>query len=54
MDLCLIASRRQGARMSKRWWDQECLELEGICMAARTTELELGETEEEEAGGETG
>ena len=41
MDLCLAAARSPGTRVSKRWWEQKCLDLEGIQMAAWTAELEL-------------
>ena len=30
MDLCLMAVRRPGVRVSKRWLDQEDIDLEGI------------------------
>ena len=30
-----------GARVSNWWWDQECLELEGILTAAWVAELEM-------------
>ena len=30
LDLCLSAAQRPGARVSKQWWEQEGLYLEGI------------------------
>ena len=40
MDLCMAAERRLGTRVSKRWWDQEGLELEVIWTAAWEAERE--------------
>ena len=41
MDLCLAAARRTGSRVSKRWWDQDRLDLEG--MRTEDWEAELRE-----------
>ena len=38
MDLCLLAVIRPGTRVSKRWWDQEGLYLEGKQMEAHEEE----------------
>ena len=35
MDLCLTAKRRSGSRISKRWWEQDGVDEEGMQMAAR-------------------
>ena len=35
MDLCLVAERRLGSQVSKRWWEQEVLEWEGMWTAVR-------------------
>ena len=51
MDLCLAATWSLGSRVSKRWWDQEGLGLEGIYMLAQTADLEQDEWEGEETGG---
>ena len=40
MDLCIAAERRMGTRVSKQWWDQEGLDLEGMWTAAREAERE--------------
>ena len=55
MDLCLAAARRPGAQVSKRWWEQEGRDLEGIREAARAAEAErdLGGRAGEEAEGKT-
>ena len=29
LDLCERSARRPGARVSRRWWEQACLDLEG-------------------------
>ena len=39
MDLCIEAARRSGARISKRWWENEGLYLEGIWEAVRVVEV---------------
>ena len=52
MDLCLAAARRPGARVSKRWWEQEGLDLEGIWEAAEA-EMDLGARTGEEAERDT-
>ena len=40
MDLVLAAERPPGSRVAKRWWGQEGLELEEMCMVAREAEQE--------------
>ena len=40
MDLCLAEGRSPGAWVSKRWWEQEIIDLEGIRKAARVEEVE--------------
>ena len=40
MDLCLATARRPGARVSKQWWEQEGLDLEGIWEATWVAEAE--------------
>ena len=40
MELCMTSEKHPGTRVSKRWWDQECLELEDIWTSARAAELE--------------
>ena len=44
MDLCLVAKRRQGPRAVMQWWEQEGMDLEGMCLA----DHEADRTEEEE------
>ena len=43
MDLCLVAERRPGSRVTKRWWEQDGLGVEGIRTAAREEEQIEGE-----------
>ena len=45
MDLCLAAQRRPGSRLSKRWWDQDGLDLEGMRTADQEAEYTAGEEE---------
>ena len=40
MDLFMVAERRPGSQVDRRWWEQEGLELEGMQTAARGTEQE--------------
>ena len=40
MDLCLTAVRRPGARVLKRLWEKEGIDIEGIQEAARVEETE--------------
>ena len=42
MDLCLTVERHMGSRVTKRWRDQEGLDLEGMRMAAQEAEREEG------------
>ena len=51
MDLCLAAGWRPGARVSKRRWEQESIDMEGIREAARLEEAERDKWER--AGEET-
>ena len=51
MDLCLEAKRHPGTRVSKRWWDQEVLDLVGMWTVYQEAELE--EREGEADGEET-
>ena len=39
MDLCLAAAWRLGARVSKRWWEQDGLDLAEIREAAWVEEV---------------
>ena len=54
LDLCLAVGRRPWEQVSKRWWEQENLDLEGIREVARVVEVEKGPRERagEETGGE--
>ena len=40
MDLCMAVERRPGSRISKRCWNQEVLDLEGMRTAAQEVERE--------------
>ena len=40
MDLFMVAERRPGSQVDRRWWELEGLELEGMQTAARGTEQE--------------
>ena len=40
MELCLVAEGSPGTRMSKWWWEQEFLDLEGVRTEDWTVELE--------------
>ena len=42
MDLCLVAERRQGPRMPKRWWEQGEVDVEGMRTAAWEAERTEG------------
>ena len=53
MDLCLKVEQHPGTRVSKGWWDQEFLDLEGRTVYQETVELELKEREVEKAREET-
>ena len=41
-DLCLEAERRLGSRLSKRWWEKDGLELEGIQTVYQEVERKEG------------
>ena len=43
MDLCLAADQRPGPRVSKRWWEQDGVGVEGMRTAAREAERMEGE-----------
>ena len=43
MDLCLAVERRLGSRVSKQWWEQDGLDLEGMRTEAWEEELMEGE-----------
>ena len=45
MDLCLAAERRPGPKISKRWWEQDRLDVNGMRTAAREAERTEGEEE---------
>ena len=48
LDLCKRATRRQGARVSRRWWEQAGIDLEGEKKrAAESTTRSETESEEE-------
>ena len=51
MDLCLVAEGRPGSRVTKRWWDQDRLDMEGRRTAS--WEAERTEGEDETDGTET-
>ena len=51
MDLCLAAERIQGQRISKRSWEQDGVDVEGMQTAAR--EADQREEEEDTDGMET-
>ena len=38
IDLCLATKRRLGSRLSKQWYDQDILYLEGMKVAAQEEE----------------
>ena len=38
MDLCLATEQRPGPRVSKRWWEQDGVDVEGMRTAAREAE----------------
>ena len=33
MDLCLAVERRQGSEVENKWWEQDGLDLDRMCMA---------------------
>ena len=43
MEVCLVAERIPGPRVSKRWWEQERVDVEGIWTADREAERTEGE-----------
>ena len=55
MDLCEQATRRQGARVSWRWWEQAGIDLKGArkqaAVSAAISEKESEEDSERSAGG---
>ena len=54
LDLCKQATRRPGARVSQRWWEQAGIDLEGAQKQAEVpaTRAETETESEEESGGE--
>ena len=55
MDLCELATQRIGARVSRRWWEQEGIYLETAKeRAAESTTTELESEEESEVESEEG
>ena len=42
MYLCMAAERRPGPRVSKRWWEQYRLDVEGMSAAAREAKIAEG------------
>ena len=49
MDLCERDTRRPGARVSRRWWEQDGIDLEGAKKQAAETTTRLEPDSEEEA-----
>ena len=45
MDLCMVSDRRPGSRVTKRWWDQDGMDVEGIWTKNREEEWMEGEEE---------
>ena len=45
MNLCIAAERRPVSHISKLWWEQQGLDLEGVWTTARRAEQEEGEKE---------
>ena len=45
VDLCLAAERMPGSRVTKRWWDQDVLDVEGMRTEAQEAERIEGEEE---------
>ena len=45
MELYLVTERKTGLRVSKRWWDQDGVDMEGMRMAAQEAEGTEGEEE---------
>ena len=60
LDLCERATRRTGARVSRRWWEQAGIDLEGVKKMAAEVEadlesdLDLGREESSGASGSSG
>ena len=52
LDLCKRATRRQGARVSRRWWDQAGIDLEGARKRAEESTTRSETESEEELDGE--
>ena len=42
MDLCLAVEHISGTRVSRRWWDQEVVYVEGMRTAAQEAERSEG------------
>ena len=45
MELCLAAEQIPGPRVSKRWWEHDMVDVEGMRMAAQEAERTEGEEE---------
>ena len=45
MYLCLVEEWRPGSRVTKRWWDQDVLDVEGMRTEAQEAERIEGEEE---------
>ena len=48
IELCLAVDWRPGTRIVRSWWEQECINLEGVRVSARATEVLLEEGLEED------
>ena len=58
LDLCKQATRRPGARVSQRWWEQAGIDLEGArkqaTVSATRSEMESEEESDREPTGDAG
>ena len=57
LDLCEQSTRRPGVRVSRRWWEQEGIDLEGARKQAAVSSTRSGtetNSEEESSGELTG
>ena len=43
MDLCMAAEQRPGSRVTKRWWDQDVMDVVGVWTADLVIKLAEGE-----------
>ena len=53
VDLCLAAERMPGSRVTKQWWDQDGLDVEGMRTATQEAERTEGGEETDRAETET-